>query len=698
MTSKHFALYFKIPAEIFTYKYTFVSVLLQSLTVKGLSVLKSLCTQVSMLLKVSIQYLAILTLILLSTSYVNASNLSISDQTRFLSPSQNTTPSTLYVPDRARGTSIGAKMLYLEDIQHEQSIHSILERAHNWQQIKRTSPNFGFTSSAYWFKFDIENAIGKDTPVYLEVALPFLDKVEVYKVRDNKIIKQYVVGDTYPFKERPISHQNYILPYTLSPGNNEFVMRIASSGTVEAPLVVWDIERHAAFAAQDHLIQGIWAGMLGIMVIYNLLLFFSIRELSYLYYVTFTLSYLLFHISLKGHGFAYLWPESLAWNSYAISVFIGGCNVSILLLIMEFLTLKKTTPSIYRVVQTLVVISSISLILSFIAPYSITIRLSSALALIVCLISFTLGYVALFRGHPDARYYCLAWTTTFIGLGILGLVKFGILPANIFTNNAGQTGILFLVSLLSLALAARINREKEMRIEAQESVLSSEKMLRASQEELLEAQTSINTQLESKVKERTQSMQRALTELEQANNRLELASTTDSLTTLFNRRHFESRLHIELKRAERHNRELSVILCDLDRFKSINDSYGHKTGDECLRHASVILKNTITRSGDLIARYGGEEFIILLVDTSLKEAEHVANTLCKAFANSIFESNGQIIEFTASFGVSSISQKAPKSADELVTRADIAMYEAKNNGRNQVKLWNNPDESYSEQD
>ncbi|WP_156495048.1 GGDEF domain-containing protein, partial [Oleiphilus sp. HI0128] len=173
-------------------------------------------------------------------------------------------------------------------------------------------------------------------------------------------------------------------------------------------------------------------------------------------------------------------------------------------------------------------------------------------------------------------------------------------------------------------------------------------------------------------------------------NRLELASTTDSLTTLFNRRHFESRLHIELKRAERHRRELSVILCDLDRFKSINDNYGHKTGDECLRHAAVILKNTITRSGDIIARYGGEEFIILLVDTSLNEAEHVANTLCQEFSNSAFESNGNIIEFTASFGVSSLSQKSPKTADELVTRADIAMYEAKNNGRNQVKLWNNP--------
>jgi diguanylate cyclase (GGDEF)-like protein len=651
----------------------------------------SLRPSFSAFLKHSVRYVVLLALVLLSISPAHTSNLSISDQTRFLTPSQNTTPSTLYIPDELQGTPIGANMLYLEDAQHRHSIHSLLEKPQDWQQIERTSPNFGFTSSAYWFKFDIDNPTENEPSVYLEITLPFLDKVELYQLESGKIIQQHVVGDTYPFDERPVTHQNFVLPYTLHSGKNEFLMRIASSGTVEAPIVLWDVDKHAIFSANDNLLQGIWAGVIAIMVVYNLLLFFSIRELSYLYYVIFAFSFLLFQVSLKGYGFAYLWPESLEWNSFAISVFIGGSNLSILLLIVEFLKLRTTTPYAYRVMQFLIVVSAISFVLSFIVPYSITIRLNSTLALINCSVSMILGYISLFRGLPDARYYCLAWTATFIGLGILGLVKFGVLPANIYTNNAGQIGIVFLVSLLSLALAGRINREKEMRLDAQESMLSSEMKLRESQEELLKTQTSINAQLESKVKERTQSMQRALTELEQANNRLELASTTDSLTTLFNRRHFESRLHIELKRAERHDRELSVILCDLDRFKSINDNYGHKTGDECLRHAAVILKNTITRSGDIIARYGGEEFIILLVDTSVSEAEHVANTLCKAFANSAFESNGNIIEFTASFGVSSISQKAPKSADELVTRADIAMYEAKNDGRNQVKLWKETD-------
>lgn len=635
--------------------------------------------------------------IMLCTLTVHADNLSISDQTRFLTPAQSVAPSTRYIPNAAQGIPIGSNMLYLEDDRHLQSIHSIMEKNQEWKKIQRTSPNFGFTSSAYWFKFDIENPLENPAPVYLELAIPFLDKVEIYQLDTDTIVTQHIVGDTYPFSERPISHQNFVLPFTLQVGANSFIMRIASAGTVEAPLILWDPEAHAKYSSDDHLVQGIWAGVIGIMVIYNLLLFFSIRELSYFYYVIFVFNFLLFQVSLKGYGFAYLWPDSLEWNSYAISVFIAGCNVSVLLLIMEFLQLKETNRIAYRIAQSLTLIAAIFFVLTFLIPYSITIRVNSTLALTNCSTSMILGYIALIRGHPDARYYCLAWTATFLGIVILGAVKFGALEANFFTNNAGQLGVMILVSLLSLALASRINREKEMRIHAQESVLSSEKKLRESQAELLETQTSINAQLELKVRERTQSMQRALTELEQANNRLELASTTDSLTTLFNRRHFESRLQIELKRAERHGRELSVILCDLDRFKSINDNFGHKTGDECLRHAAVILKNTITRSGDIIARYGGEEFIILLVDTTLNEAEHVANTLCRTFANSAFESNGKIIEFTASFGVSATSQDAPKTPDELVTRADIALYEAKNNGRNQVRLWQKPDTSAPEE-
>ena len=244
-----------------------------------------------------------------------------------------------------------------------------------------------------------------------------------------------------------------------------------------------------------------------------------------------------------------------------------------------------------------------------------------------------------------------------------------------------------MISLLSFALANRINREKELRLSAQESALKNEMLTRKTEKELLKAKTEANDKLEEQVDERTQSMQSALTELEHVNSRLEIASTTDALTTLFNRGHFETRLNIEFKRASRHHHELSAILCDIDHFKAVNDNYGHKTGDDCLRHVALIFKNKITRSGDLIARYGGEEFIILLVDTPIVKAEYLAQALCDELRSTILNSGEQNIKITASFGVASLTQSKIDTAEMLINHADEALYRAKNNGRDQIETW-----------
>jgi len=619
------------------------------------------------------------------------------------------TPVVYFSSENLAPIAVGAKMLYLKDPEHLENINTILQsdartessRIENenlnkpsdsflaWKNIERSSPNFGFTDTAYWFKFSIHNKSKNEQKIYIELPIPFLDDVELYRTKNFQIQEQHLVGDKYPFSSRPVQHQNFVMPFTLLPGNNLMYMRVASAGTVEAPLTLWQPEQHANATADEHFLQGIWAGIIGIMVVYNLLLFFSIRDINYLYYVCFSFGYLFFQISLKGYGFAYLWPNQLEWNSFSISTFIAMSNLSVLMLMISFLKLKERNPFAYQVMSVIAFISGILLLLTFLIPYSFTIRLTSTITMFTCSMSFILGYVSLLRGDPDARYFCLAWTATFIGISILGSVKFGLIEANFWTNNAGQIGVVLLVSLLSFALANRFNREKELRISAQESSLENEKIARKSQSQLLQAKIHANDQLELKVEERTKSMRQALDQLESANNRLELASTTDALTTLFNRGHFESRLNIEYKRATRHERELSAILCDIDYFKAVNDTYGHKAGDDCLRNVALVLKNKVTRSGDLIARFGGEEFIILLVDTPLKEAVIIAQSLCDEIRHANLYSNHSQINITASFGVSSLSQAPIKSAEDLIHHADIALYQAKRNGRDQITVWKN---------
>jgi diguanylate cyclase (GGDEF)-like protein len=594
-------------------------------------------------------------------------------------------PSVSYSVDEALPIKIGTQMLYLEDSEHTLTFEQVLDTpVAEWHVIENASPNFGFTQSAYWFRFNLENKQPNNQDILIELPIAFLDSIKLYQFEERRVLQKHHVGDERPFSERPIAHQKFILPFQLNPGQNEFLLRVETAGSVEATLFVWEPEGFLIADGNERLMQGIWFGVLSIMVIYNFSLLFLLKDRTYLYYTAFALSYLMFQASLTGYGFAYLWPNQLLWNSYAISVFIASANFFGFVFLMSALDLAKHSRKIYKLVYYIAGLSAVLLALTFIVPYNITVRVNSAMGMVTCFSALTIGYWSLYRGNSLAKYFCLAWTSAFSGVAILIATKFGFLPSNFWTNNAGQIGILIQVSLLSFALASRFNREKEMRIRAQESSLEHERFARQTQDELLTAKAEANLKLEQKVAERTLNLQTAMTELESVNKKLEIMSTTDALTKLANRRHFETAFDTEFRRSSRHKRQLSIILCDIDHFKRINDQHGHQAGDACLQKVAKIFMERITRSGDLAARYGGEEFIILLSETTVNQAKQIAEDLRDSIENLNLEFAGRAIPVTASFGVSSLRARNTQSGDQLVSQADTALYEAKDSGRNRV--------------
>lgn len=158
-------------------------------------------------------------------------------------------------------------------------------------------------------------------------------------------------------------------------------------------------------------------------------------------------------------------------------------------------------------------------------------------------------------------------------------------------------------------------------------------------------------------------------------------SITDPLTKLFNRRHFEVEFEREFMRAKRYNSPLSIAVADIDFFKKINDNYGHSCGDYVLREIAYIISNNF-RQTDLIFRYGGEEFVIILTETSGENALIPLERLRKAVEDHCFKYNNQDLKITLSIGVSSNMELATTS--EIFDAADKALYNAKNNGRNQI--------------
>ena len=174
-------------------------------------------------------------------------------------------------------------------------------------------------------------------------------------------------------------------------------------------------------------------------------------------------------------------------------------------------------------------------------------------------------------------------------------------------------------------------------------------------------------------------------QLELANRKLHNQANTDELTQLSNRRQFESCLEREWKRLRREQQPLSLILCDVDYFKFYNDTYGHQVGDDCLKAIAQVLKHSARRPADEAARYGGEEFAIVLPNTPLVGAQHVAERIRQRVeALQRPHKNSQVSNWvTLSLGIASLIPNPGSSPEELLKTADIALYKAKENGRNQ---------------
>jgi diguanylate cyclase (GGDEF)-like protein len=171
---------------------------------------------------------------------------------------------------------------------------------------------------------------------------------------------------------------------------------------------------------------------------------------------------------------------------------------------------------------------------------------------------------------------------------------------------------------------------------------------------------------------------------------IEKLAITDGLTGLFNHRHFQERLSQEFKRMERFPEPMSLLIIDIDYFKKINDSYGHPVGDSVLKKVTDIIRKTI-RNIDVASRYGGEEFAVILIGTDARGAKKMAERLRKAVMNMKFSADTKTFSVTISIGISTYPDSIT-GKEELIERADKALYHAKDKGRNCCVLWSEIDE------
>lgn len=624
------------------------------------------------------------------------------------------------VGDLTISYSLNDHVEYIIDPPGERNAEQLLLENH-WLSHNKETLSFGYTSDTYWFRFKINNDSADNKSHLFEISYPVLDDIQIYIYdKDKNLIRNIHLGDKKPFYEREVQHRNFLVPLEIDAHDNQvWMVRVKTSSAMQVPMAIW---KERAFFITDQakiMGMGLYYGIMLIMILYNLVVFFSVREKSYLFYVFYVASMAGFLASLQGLNFQYVWPMATNWNDSSIVVMLAGVVVFACLFARDFLALKSGHKALYNLFGLATFLAVIIIISVNFLPYYLLIKVLIGLAfLVICLVTYT-GILRWSQGFSPARFFTIAWSSMLLGGAILALNKFNIIPRNYFTENAVQLGSAIEVILLSFALADRLNQEKRDRYEAQvqalglartasnaqaealeqernarnaqEKALVHEKEAREAQARALEIQRKANETLEDKVRERTN-------ELELVNEKLEKLSTTDALTGVRNRRYFDEAIEFEFNRASRGNEQLAILMLDIDHFKKVNDDYGHQIGDEALRKVASVLRKVVNRTTDIIARYGGEEFAIVLPATDLEGAVKVAEKIRVQVSEIQLDANVEGKEITFSITMSiGIMGDAPNiagsdgyaadiNATTWLKEADDALYTAKEEGRNRVIL------------
>ncbi|PCJ11738.1 MAG: hypothetical protein COB04_18680 [Gammaproteobacteria bacterium] len=548
------------------------------------------------------------------------------------------------------------------------------------------TPSFGYSNSIYWLRFSMENQNADELDLIFQIEFPLLDEVKVYQYNGEQLVADFRMGDRLPFLSRPIESRHFQMPINLEGyAINDFYLRVESTSPLEVPLYVSATKLHLAYTSLNEWIVGLAYGIALGLGLYNLLLGFSTRDVVYIYYAGFTLSVFGIYSAIDGYSYMF-WPNSVTWQQMFHLYTIFMTCIFAIAFSRSFLDSANKNLKSDRFTRFMNFPSIVGLMFIPMMEEKTVALYMSVVALITIGSLFILGVVRLFQGYYVAKIYLVAWSM------LLGTALFAIVGSNGLGFSVQEmkpflrTGWVLELILLSLGLGQRINLIKLVQIESEREAKESAMLAKKAKQKTLEIQIQSNASLEFRVQTRTAELEGVLKELFEANDKLEKLSTEDELTKVKNRRYFEDRYNLEFKRSFREKQPLSILFIDVDYFKKVNDSHGHKAGDECLRKMAQFICQSIGRAGDVVSRYGGEEFVVILPDTPQEGALKVADRIRhKVEVTPVFVGDLKI-QITVSIGVCTDVPDNAYDVESLLVGADKALYQAKDNGRNRTQI------------
>jgi diguanylate cyclase len=550
--------------------------------------------------------------------------------------SANAGTNRLLLNDRYESTDLWSFVRVLFDPTGALDLASATQSLDRFAPPKSATASLGLQKKIAWLHVPLRVSDRSDGHWMLNFDYTLLNRVDVYVLQDGALVSQTRLGNLLPRDERLINARTHVAELRFIPGRDaELLIRVDTAGAMILPMQLSKLSAFHEQALNEQLLQGALASAVFFLLLYSLLQWLSLRESLYLKYSILILGSGFFSIHFFGIGAQYFWPDNFWLETHLAGMTSLTASAGTALFIEDVLgtDLRKTARFALKIIACLLLTSAALHGLDVLDIHGVSI-LMGTVGLAPALIGLPGAFARMRRGDSVGAYFMLAWLLYFIVSAIMvGVVK-GNIPANFWTMHAFQFG-----ATLDMVLFLRI------------AILRTAASHAAAQRAALERDT------------------------------MHSLAHTDPLTGLLNRRGLHAALTATVPAASS-ERLLAVYMMDLDKFKPVNDRFGHDIGDELLVAVSHRLRNCV-RAGDVVARLGGDEFVVIATGLTYEnQAREVGQKLLDIFG-APFQLRQHVVHVGCTIGFA-ISPIDGLDAMNLLKAADAGMYAGKDAGANRV--------------
>ena len=332
-------------------------------------------------------------------------------------------------------------------------------RTRSFVQDAQTDFNFGFTTSVYWFKTTIiPGQYGTEHEWWLRIYYPLLDDITVYGVDTEsgaQLFRKHS-GDLLPFSQREVDHLNFFFRVPLESRPVTLFVRIETESAMQVPMVLQTAKNAIAEDQHTVLFTGLYYGLFIVIFLYNMVLYYYTREQTYMLYLFFITSFVLWQMTLNGIAYEYLWPDWELFRTHGAPFLTAVSSVSAIVFSRHFLQTARYIPNMDTLLKTVLLYSGGVVVLSIFLSYRTAMLMSVGLAVTVPVLLIISGILVWGRHYRPARFYVLGWSSFLLGTLVIAMNKYGIISGYVFFNHAQQIGSGLEMIFLSWALADRI--------------------------------------------------------------------------------------------------------------------------------------------------------------------------------------------------------------------------------------------------